>query len=105
MLAQCLTAVVSQLLCRTADGKGRCAVLEILLRNEALPNVIREGQISSIRNIIEQGSQEGMASMDAGLRKLLAQGKINEIEAYMKASDKKEFAQYLPEHTVLGAES
>ena len=105
MLAQCLTAVVSQLLCRTADGKGRCAVLEILLRNEALPNVIREGQISSIRNIIEQGSQEGMMSMDAGLRNLLAQGKIDELEAYMKASDKKEFAQYLPEHTVLGAES
>ena len=43
--------------------------------------------------------------MDAGLRNLLAEGKINELEAYMKSSDKKEFAQYLPEHTVLGAES
>ncbi|MCC6440793.1 MAG: PilT/PilU family type 4a pilus ATPase, partial [Rhodanobacteraceae bacterium] len=53
MLSQSLAAVISQLLCRTADGNGRVATHEILLSHEALPATIREGQISNIRSIIE----------------------------------------------------
>ncbi len=101
MLAECLSGVISQLLCRTADEKGRVAVHEILLRTESLPNTIREGNISSIRNIIENSSSAGMVSMDAGLRKLLASNTITPLEAYMKASDKKEFQEYLPTFTIL----
>lgn len=101
MLADCLGGVVSQLLCRKSDGKGRVAVHEILLRCTSLPNTIREGQIANIRSIIDGGGSEGMCSMDANLRKLLAQTVITPIEAYMKAADKKEFKQYLPEHTIL----
>jgi twitching motility protein PilT len=101
MLAECLSAIVSQLLCRTADGKGRVAVHEILLRTESLPNTIREGQVSSLRSIIENSGALGMCSMDSGLRKLLADNRISPLEAFMKAADKKEFQQYLPEYTIL----
>jgi len=100
MLAQSLTAVVSQLLCRTADGKGRVAAHEILLHNEALPNTIREGQIGNIRSMIESGASEGMCTMDGTLRKLVQAGRITVLEAYMKASDKSEFAKQLPAGTV-----
>ncbi len=104
MLAECLTGVVSQLLCRTADGKGRAAVHEILLYNEALPNTIREGQIANIRTIIEGGGGEGMCLMDHSLRRLLKSGKITPMEAYMKATDKKEFAKDLPPGAAVAAE-
>jgi len=43
MLASSLAAVASHLLLRTADGKGRVAALELLLRTTGLANVIREG--------------------------------------------------------------
>jgi len=95
MLAQSLKAVISQLLCRTADGKGRCAVHEILLDHEALASTIREGQIPNIRSIIEQGSGRGMKLMDNDLMRLLNEGRIPPIEAYMKASNKREFEKFL----------
>jgi twitching motility protein PilT len=96
MLAECLQGVVSQLLCRTADDKGRVAVHEILLYTDGLPNTIREGQISNIRTIIESNRGMGMCSMDGCLKNLLSQGKITPEEAYMKASDKKIFIEFMP---------
>ncbi|OGV68844.1 MAG: type IV pili twitching motility protein PilT [Lentisphaerae bacterium RIFOXYB12_FULL_65_16] len=103
MLGDCLAAIVSQLLCRTADGKGRVAAHEILLRVEGLSNVIREGQISSIRSMIESGGNDGMCSMDGTLLRLLREGRITAHEAYMKATEKENFAQLLPKDEAQGA--
>ena len=94
MLAECLQAVVSQLLCRKKAG-GRIACHEILLWTDGLPNTIREGQISNIRTIIEANKGMGMRSMDGGLKDLLMNDIISAEEAYMKASDKKLFIDYL----------
>lgn len=94
MLAESLQAVVSQLLCRKIGG-GRIAVHEILLWTDGLPNTIREGQISNIRTIIEANRGIGMCSMDGGLKTLMENGIISGEEAYMKASDKKLFAEYI----------
>ncbi len=98
MLADCLQSVVSQLLCKK-EGGGRIACHEILLWSDGLPNTIREGQIANIRTIIESNKGQGMCSMDGNLREMLAEGIISPMEAYMKASDKKEFQAYLGEDT------
>lgn len=90
MLAECLHGVVSQLLCRKKNG-GRVAVHEVLLWTEALPNTIREGQISNIRTIIDGGGGIGMQSMDNSIQKVLDEDLITSEEAYMKASDKARF--------------
>ena len=92
MLSESIQAIVSQLLCKKVGGKGRVAVHEILLWIEALPNTIREGQISNIRTIIENNTATGMCSMDQNLKRLLAEGTITKEEGYMKAQDKKDFA-------------
>ena len=96
MLAEAIQAIVSQLLCRTADDKGRVASHEILLWTEGLPNTIREGQIANIRSIIEGNKGMGMCSMDGVLMGLYREGRITATEAYMKASDKKVFVDILP---------
>ncbi|HAV14212.1 MAG TPA: type IV pili twitching motility protein PilT, partial [Opitutae bacterium] len=90
MLADCLRGVVSQLLCQKVDG-GREAVHEILLTHSSLPNSIRKGALSNVRNIIDQNAERGMISMDASLIKLLNDGVISKKEAYMKAIDKTRF--------------
>ncbi len=97
MLAQSLAAVVSQLLCRTADGHGRVATHEILLEHEALAATIREGQISNIRSIIEGSRAMGMKTMDSDLLALLQNERITPLEAYMKASNKQDFEEFVSE--------
>jgi twitching motility protein PilT len=94
MLSGCLAGVVSQLLCKRVP-KGRCAVHEILLQHEALPNTIRSGQIANIRQIIENGRADGMTTMDQSLLARVKDGSIAAGEAYMKAADKSLFASLL----------
>ena len=94
MLAGCLAGVVSQLLCKRVP-KGRCAVHEILVQHEALPNTIRSGQISNIRAIIEGGGADGMITMDQSLLARVQDGSIAPVEAYMKAANKAPFAALL----------
>jgi twitching motility protein PilT len=94
MLAGCLAGVVAQLLCKRAP-QGRCAVHEILLPHEALPNTIRSGQISNIRAIIESGGPDGMITMDLSLMAKVKEGVIEPKEAYMKAANKALFAPLL----------
>ena len=100
MLADALHGIVSQLLCKRIDG-GRVAVHEILLAHEALPHTIRQNSLSNIRNIIDQGADEGMISMDASIKVLFEDGIISAEEAYMKAIEKASFAQHLPQDSDL----
>lgn len=94
MLAGCLSGVVAQLLCKR-QPKGRCAVHEILLKHEALPNTIQSGRIANIRSIIESSAAEGMTTMDNSLMARVKDETISAKEAYMKSSDKALFAPLL----------
>ncbi|MBI5769843.1 MAG: PilT/PilU family type 4a pilus ATPase [Verrucomicrobia bacterium] len=94
MLSSCLAGVVAQLLCKKIP-KGRCAVHEILLTHEALPNTIRSGQIANIKSIIESSGADGMITMDNSLMARVTDGTIEAKEAYMKASNKAPFAAML----------
>jgi twitching motility protein PilT len=92
MLSESIKAVLSQQLLKTADGKSRCAAVEILISSPAVGNLIREGKLNQIASIIQTGSQEGMQSMDQALQHLVDQGRITAEEAYWKAIDKSLFA-------------
>ena len=96
MLASSLAGVASQLLLRTADGKGRVAALELLLRTTGLANVIREGNTPMINSIIQGGKKEGMQSMDDALYTFAQEGRISGEDAWLKASNKKRFEEFAP---------
>jgi twitching motility protein PilT len=83
--------VVSQILLPTADGKGRCAVHEILLRTSGLPNVIREGNTPMISSIIQSGKSLGMQSMDDALFACVSAGRVLPADALAKATNKARF--------------
>jgi twitching motility protein PilT len=95
-LSESLAGVVSQLLLPRADGKGRVAALEILLRCPGLANVIREGNIPMLTSMIQQGKREGMQLMDDHLFELVERRTITPQDAYMKALDKPRFEPLLP---------
>ena len=93
-LSESLAGIVSQLLLPTADGKGRVATNEILLKTAGLPNVIRDGGSQMLNSIIQAGKKDGMQAMDDVLFELVKSGKIAGHDAYMKASDKARFEDF-----------
>ncbi len=95
-LSESLAGVVSQQLLRTADGKGRCAANEVLIRTSGLANVIREGNTPMLLNIIQSGKNVGMQTMDDALFALVQAGTIRPEDAYFKALDKARFEKFAP---------
>ncbi|MBI2854857.1 MAG: PilT/PilU family type 4a pilus ATPase [Chloroflexi bacterium] len=63
-LASLLLGVFCQALVPKADGTGRVAAVEIMLANPAVKNLIREGKIYQLPNIIQTHASEGMQLLD-----------------------------------------
>ncbi len=95
-LAESLTGIIAQLLLPTADGNGRRAVNEILIKTKALPNLIREGNTSMLTSFMQSGRKLGMQTMDDALFAMAKSGEILPRDAYMKASEKDRFEPLLP---------
>lgn len=96
-LSESLAGVVSQLLLPTAEGSGRVAANEILLKTSGLPNLIREGNTPMIGSVIQSGKAQGMQSMDDALFALVQAEKIHPRDAYLKATDKTRFESMVPD--------
>lgn len=86
MLADSLLAVISQALLKRADGKGRVAVYEIMVVNNAISNLIREGKVFQMEGVIQTGKKDGMVLMEQSILALISQGLITPDEAapYLK---------------------
>ena len=77
MLSESLQAVISQILLKTADGKGRIAAHEIMLGTPAIRNLIREAKVAQMYSAIQTSTGMGMQTMDACLMDLVKTNKIN----------------------------
>jgi twitching motility protein PilT len=66
-LASLLVAVLCQVLVPRADGSGRIAAVEIMLANAPVKNLIREGKIYQLPNVIRTHREVGMISLDEAL--------------------------------------
>ena len=97
MLAESLKGVVSQVLMRKKDGKGRVAAMEIMVGTSAVANLIRENKLHQIPSIIQTGKKDGMQLLDQHILEFLMSGAIDAREAYMRSHNKQAFAQYLEE--------
>ena len=76
MLAGSLQGVITQALLKTADGQGRTAALEILLPDDAVRNIIRQGKVEQIYSIMQTSSSRGMVTMEQSLAQLVTRGVI-----------------------------
>jgi twitching motility protein PilT len=100
-LADNLRAVVSQDLVKNADGRGRRVVAEVLVMNTAVAQLIREGKTHQIHSAIATGRRLGMQLMDQALLQLVQSGEVDPNEAFLKATDKKEFIFYVTQPDLL----
>lgn len=76
-LAATLVAVLGQTLVPRARTEGRVAAVEIMLGNSAVKNLIRDGKIHQLHNVIRTSTKLGMMTMDQALAKLYLQGTID----------------------------
>ena len=83
-LAETLEAVLAQTLMNRTLG-GRVGVFEILLANDAVRNVIREGKNQELYSLMQLGSQQGMRTMDEALAELVGKCTITLEEALTRS--------------------
>lgn len=75
-LALNLKAIVAQQLVPTIDENGRAAAIEILLNSPMVGELIKQGEISGIKEIMEKSKDMGMQTFDQALFDLYKTGKI-----------------------------
>ena len=100
-LAQHLHAVVTQDLVRTADGKGRKAIVEIMIMNNAISNLILSGKTFQIPNQIQTGSGVGMQLKDQALLEAVQAKQVDPDHAYLYANDKKLFQKFVTDPSLI----
>jgi twitching motility protein PilT len=71
MIAMSLQGVVTQTLLPTADGAGRIPALEILLPDDAVRNLIRQGKVEQIYSVMQTNTAKGMQTMEQALADLI----------------------------------
>jgi len=79
-----MRAFVSQRLIPTIDNK-RCAAIEILLNSPRVEELIKRGEVSEIKEVMEKSERMGMCTFDSALLELYRKGKISMEEALKNA--------------------
>ena len=78
LLSVLLRCVVSQHLCRHANGQGRVAMMEVLLHTYAVANMIREGKAHQIDAYLQTAGNDGsgMISLDGSIARAVRNGYV-----------------------------
>jgi twitching motility protein PilT len=79
-LSMALAGVISQRLVPRIGG-GRVAAYEVMIGTNAVTNLIREGKVRQVRNLIATGARDGMCVLEQSLAGLAASGVITMEDA------------------------
>ncbi len=100
-LSQNLHAVITQELVKTIDGRGRRAIVEIMIMNNAISNLIMTDKNFQIPNQIQTGSAIGMQLKDQALLNAVQAKEIDPDDAYLHANDKKMFQRFVTDPSLI----
>ncbi len=86
-LSTVLQAVISQILLKRSDKKGRVACFEIMINTPSIAALIRDNKTFRINSDIQTGAKFGMVTLDGMLQKYYDEGKISREDALTKCQD------------------
>jgi len=86
-LSQYLRAILAQRLVMTKDGK-RCAAVEVMLNTPHICELIKKGDVVSIKEAIQASGERGVQSFDAALHNLYKENRIELEEALANADSR-----------------
>jgi twitching motility protein PilT len=102
-IASALQGVVTQALLPTADGRGRIAACEVLLPDDAVRNLIRQGKVEQIYSVMQTNTRRGMQTLEQSLADLVLTGRVDR-EVALAASSRKDQLQVLLDRGILTRE-
>ncbi|MFQ5426227.1 MAG: type IV pilus twitching motility protein PilT, partial [Gaiellales bacterium] len=85
-IAGSLQGVVSQALLPTVDRRGRAPAVEILIPDDAVRNLIRQGKVEQIYTVMQTQTKRGMQTMEQSLADLVRRGRITRETALSRSS-------------------
>jgi twitching motility protein PilT len=88
-IAGTLQGVITQALLPTADGQGRVPALEILLPDDAVRNLIRQGKVEQIYSVMQTNTKNGMQTMEQALADLVVR-RVVKVEDALNRSSRRE---------------
>ncbi|HUN27987.1 MAG TPA: PilT/PilU family type 4a pilus ATPase [Steroidobacteraceae bacterium] len=100
-LAQSLLAVVTQVLVKTPDSRGRRAICEVMVMTRAIAKLIQSDQTHQIPSQLQTGKDLGMQVLDQALLTAINAREIDPDDAYGYANDKRAFQKYVTDTSVL----
>jgi twitching motility protein PilT len=100
-IAQSLIAVVTQVLVKTADGRGRKAICEVMVMTKAIAKLISTDQTHQVPSQLQTGRDFGMQMLDQALMQALVAKEIDPDDAYSYASDKRQFQKFVTDTSML----
>ncbi len=86
-LSQYLRAIIAQRLVPGADGR-RAAAVEIMLNTPHISDLIRKGDVSTIKEAIQASGEKGIQSFDHSLLELFKAGRITLEDALANADSR-----------------
>ncbi|HEY5660849.1 MAG TPA: type IV pilus twitching motility protein PilT [Gaiellaceae bacterium] len=86
-IANSLQGVVTQALLPTADKMGRVPALEILLPDDAVRNLIRQGKVEQIYSVMQTNTGRGMQTMEQSLGDLIMR-RVVDVEMGLSRSSR-----------------
>jgi twitching motility protein PilT len=94
-LGSSLIAVITQVLLKTPDQRGRRAICEIMVLTKAIGKLIMTDQSHQIPSQLQMGKEYGMQLLDQALLAAIQAKEVDPDQAYLYASDKKQFQRYV----------
>jgi twitching motility protein PilT len=85
-IASTLQGVVAQALMPRADGTGRIAAVEVLIPDDAVRNLVRQGKVEQIYSIMQTSTGRGMQTMEQALAELTLQRVITRDVALSRST-------------------
>ena len=87
MLSDTLRAVICQVLLPRL-GAGRVAAREVMMVNQPIAHLIREGKTHQLVSTMQTGKASGQRLLNESLIDLVTRGVVDGREAYLKAADR-----------------
>jgi twitching motility protein PilT len=94
-LSESLKYIVAQRLLPAKEGRKQVACFEVLKGTASIANMIRDEKTYQIHSAMQTGRSLGMQTFDEALRDLLRREQITAEAAYMAATKKEDFEQFV----------
>jgi twitching motility protein PilT len=98
-LAQCLRAVIGQVLVPNKNG-GRAAAQEVLLNTGAMAALLAAGKTRQLQIAVDAGRKHGIVTLGDALVDLVRSGEVGVEDAYRHSPDQMAFLTALTSHGI-----